>query len=284
MPWRQSFRLMTWKSTWILGYLVISTEQEESKATFRLWTKRRYFRAMAARSFILFVLMTHSFAAVSNAWCTGDSDCGSDQGKVCCNNECVYGSDCVGQSCTFNSDCSSGESCCSSICKYGDDCVGYSCSFDSDCKRYHHCCYGYCSDSDCTDPTAVILGSIFGSLVVIFLISMCIFFACRRRRTAHYGTVIVGQRVTATTTTTRSATQSNPLYPGQVPPSYQQGYPYYPPPQYEQHQTNVPPPYNAGNATASEQPPPYTGGPQGTSGGVYAPKPSYGAVPSAPPV
>ncbi|PFX33457.1 hypothetical protein AWC38_SpisGene1728 [Stylophora pistillata] len=97
------------------------------------------------------------------------------------------------------------------------------------------------------------------------------------------GRVMVGQRVT-TTTTIRSATQSSSPYPRENPPAYQQGYPYLPPPQYEQHQTNRPPPYNPEPSTASEQPPPYTGGPHGVSSRIYTPQPSYGSVQLPPPV
>ncbi|PFX33375.1 hypothetical protein AWC38_SpisGene1729 [Stylophora pistillata] len=110
---------------------------------------------------------------------------------------------------------------------------------------------------------------------------MCIFYVCRRQRSLHRGRVIVGQRVTTTTATVRSAPQSTQPYPT-LP--YQQGYPHYPPPQYEQRQTNRPPPYNPGPSTASEHPPPYAEEPQGTAERVYTPKPSYGAVASAPPV
>ncbi|KAL9971886.1 hypothetical protein ACROYT_G018107 [Oculina patagonica] len=101
-----------------------------------------------------------------------------------------------------------------------------------------------------------------------------------------YGRVIDGQRTTTTTVTTTGNVHSNPPYLGQVPPSYQQSYPYHPQVQYEQPQqtTNIPPPHNPGTMAAGEQPPPYPAEPQGVSGGVYAPKTSYDAAPSAPPV
>ena len=238
-----------------------------------------------ATSLLLFSLIASSLVDVSDG-CSLTSDCES-AGELCCNNDCFYGSSCVGQSqqsCTSNTECDSGESCCYYQCKYGSDCIGYSCSIDSDCGNPYRvsCCFGTCQNIDDScydsdDSTAVIVGSMFGAVLVMFLIAMCIF-AYRRRRRAHRGRVIVGGRVTGTTTTTtRNATQTNPLYPGQAPQSYQQGYPYHPPPQYEQQQTGIPPPYSpTGRATP---PPPYTRAPQGRSGGVYTPTPSYGAVP-----
>ncbi len=230
--------------------------------------------------------------------CYSDSACFS--GESCCNGKCLHGSSCVGQSCTYKSDCSSGESCCSrscvsssscdgrqcssvddcsrsqsccnSKCKYG-DCLGSSCSTDSDCgtSTVLNCCEGKCEYSyDCSDSTAVIIGSVVGSVVVISMIFVCIVVAYRRQRALHGG-VIVGQRTTVTTT---GAIQRNPPHPGQVPPpvSYQPGYPHYPPAQYGQqlHTTN-PLPYNPGTTgmTVSEQPPPsYTEATQG----VFTPR------------
>ena len=239
---------------------------------------------MAATSLALLALISCSLVATSNGWCTSKRDCGSSY--VCCNNQCVHSSSCVGQSCTFQSDCSSYESCCNNQCKTGFDCIGFSCSIDSDCGNWETCCFGKCQHSydDCCDSTVVIMGSIFGSLLLIFLITMCIIVVRRRRRRLPRGRVIVERRITPTITTTRCATQSNPPYMGHVPPSYQQVYPYYLPPQYGQPQTINPPPYNPGTMAASEQPPPYTAESQGGSGGVHAPKRSYGTIPFAPAV
>ena len=234
---------------------------------------------------LVFVIIACSLVASSNGtWCSSYQTCAT--GHVCCNSVCVYGTNCLGQYCTFDSDCSSGERCCNSNCHYGSDCIGASCSTDTDCGSFEYCCDGSCSyNSDCYyDPTGVILGSLFGAVIFICLVSLCIFYACRRRQTTvRPGRVIVGQRVT-TVTTTRTVPQSHPPYPGQMPPSYQQSYPYQPLPQYEQHQAAAPPPYNPGTTRGSEQPPPYSATTQGNSGGVYAPQTSYGAVqtPSAP--
>ena len=239
---------------------------------------------MAATSLALLVLLSCSLGATSNGWCTGNNACSLS--NVCCNNECVYGSNCIGRYCTLDSDCSSYESCCNNQCKSGFDCLGFSCSIDSDCGSWESCCFGKCQHSyeDCYDSTVVIMSSIFGSLLLIFLISMCFIIARRCRRRIHRGRVIVGRRVTPTTTITRCSTQSNPPFTGQVPPSYQQVYPYYPPTQYGQPQTFNPPPYSPGTMAGGDQPPPYSTASQERSGGVTAPKRSYGTIPSAPAV
>ena len=236
---------------------------------------------MVKSSFAFFVYVLHLFVAVSHSGCSYQSDCQSNY--VCCSHQCIYDSSCVGRNCASQSDCASEEVCCGSDCRYGSDCNGFPCNADSDCGQFNlNCCDGTCQYNDCNDA-AVFFGLIFGSLVVLFMFLMCISFACRRRRALDRGRIIVGQRVT-TTTTVRSAMQSSSPYPEQNPPTYQQGYPNYPPPQYEQHQTNRPQPYNPEPSTASEQPPPYSGGPHGTSGVVYTRKPSYGSVQSLPPV
>lgn len=220
--------------------------------------------------------------------CSSDSGCSA--GESCCSSKCVDGSSCVGQYCSSDADCSDLESCCNSKCKPGSDCWGSSCSIDSDCGNGETCCHGTChyTFEDCNhDSTAAIIGPIIGPVVFISLISLCIVLACRCRRN-HYNRAIAGQGTTTTTVTTTSAIHSNLPHQGQVPQSYQQGYPYYPPLQYQQPQQtvtfNCPPPYSPGPMAVSEQPPPYPAEPQGGSGGVYAPKTSYGAIPSAPPV
>lgn len=204
--------------------------------------------------------------------------------------KCVAATSCIGHYCVSISDCPGSSSCCNSKCRGTSNCWGASCSINSDCGVSETCCYGTCQYSydDCINTTAAIIGSVVGAIVFISIVSLIIFLACRRRRRLHqpYGRVIDGQRTTAATVATTGAVQSNPPYPGQVPPSYQQGYPYQPQVQYEQPQqtTNIPPPYNPGIMAAGEQPPPYPAEPQGLSGGVYAPKTSYDAAPSAPPV
>ena len=235
---------------------------------------------------LLIVLLTvsSSLFAVSYGWCSQYDSSSCSAFEVCCNHFCISGSSCIGQVCSDNFDCATSESCCGGQCRF--ECSGYSCSSDTDCGVAESCCDGKCSyDSVCYDPTAVIIGSVCGVLIFACLLSMCFYCACRRRR-VHHGRVIVGQRVTtATVRTTTTTPQPYPPYVGQIPPPYQQGYQYYPPPQYEQHQTAVPPPYNPGTTATNDQPPPYSAATQGRSGGVYTPKPSYGAIqtPSAPP-
>lgn len=198
--------------------------------------------------------------------------------QVCCNNECITGSDCLNHYCTSENDCSFAEVCCNKKCRNSLNCEGFPCSTDSDCGFMTSCCHGTCKDDgSCTFVSiAVIVGSVVGGLIFICLVSVCIFFACRQRQT----TARPGRVITATTVTSTSGVpRANRPYPRQVPPSYQQGYPYYPPPQSEEHQTAAPPPYNPDATRASDQPPPYSAATQGRSGGVYTPQPSYGAVP-----
>ena len=199
----------------------------------------------------------------SSCYCSSDWDCSG--GERCCSDACVNGSNCLGQTCSTDSDCSSGGSCCGMKCKYGYDCIGQPCSSNADCGSYEYCCGDTCGYHDCSvdDAVWIILGSIFGSLFFILAIFLCVY---RRRRPA-YGRVLEGQRVITSTTIT------NPPYLGQSPPSYQQGYPYYPPPQYVQY-----PPYTDGTTKASEPPPPYSGAPEGRSGGVSSAQNNYGAV------
>ena len=161
---------------------------------------------MVKSSFAFFVYVLHLFVAVSHSGCLYQSDCQSNY--VCCSHQCIYGSSCVGRNCASQSDCASEEVCCDSDCRYGSDCNGSPCNADSDCGQFNlNCCDGTCQYNDC-DDAAVFFGSIFGSLVVLFMFLMCISFAFRRRRALDRGRIIVGQRVT-TTTTVRSAMQSS---------------------------------------------------------------------------
>ena len=118
--------------------------------------------------FSVFILYSRVVVSSTNpSLCTrGSYSC--DSGYVCCNNKCVLGLDCYGQYCTLNSHCSIGESCCNSQCKDGIDCIGQSCSVNSDCAggSFEYCCDGTCSYDSCYDATAVILGSIFGTIFI----------------------------------------------------------------------------------------------------------------------
>ena len=243
---------------------------------------------------VLLVLFTSSLFKVSEGWCGG---CKYDQ--VCCNNFCFYGSNCLGHPCTTGTgylDCSSGETCCNGVCVNGSDCVGKTCGYSAECGEGEVCCYKRCllaydcsgqpcsTDADCgsneyccggacgydyddcsTDNTLwVVLGLISGSVFMIIVISMFVRCISRRGQRPAYGRVIEGQRVVP---------PASAPYPGQSPPSYQQGYPYHPPPQYEQYPAN-----NEGTTKSSEQPPPYSTVPEIRSGGESATRNNYGAV------
>ena len=175
------------------------------------------------------MLMTSSLFVVSNS-CSRYSGMESGRsGQVCCNNKCVLGSDCLNQPCTSRFDCSVGQSCCSHKCRNSIDCKGYFCSTDSDCGSLDlSCCRGTCKHGEpcAPDPTAVIVGSVIGMIVFIFMLSAFIFFSCRQRQTiARHGGVLAA----TTITTTRGVSQANEPYPSQMTPSYQQAYLYYPP-------------------------------------------------------
>ena len=170
---------------------------------------------MVKSSFAFFVYVLHLFVAVSHSGCLYQSDCQSNY--VCCSHQCIYVSSCVGRNCSSQSDCASEEVCCGSDCTYGSDCNGSPCNADSDCGQFNlNCCDGTCQYNDCIDA-AVFFGSIFGSLVVLFMFLMCISFAFRRRRALDRGRIIVGQRVT-TTTTVRSAMQIAHPTPNRIHP------------------------------------------------------------------
>ena len=81
---------------------------------------------MASYQVLLLVLVAVacSLFAVSIGWCTQSnlSSC-SFEIQVCCNNESVFGSGCLGGFCSMDSDCAVSESCCESRCR--SDCLGY---------------------------------------------------------------------------------------------------------------------------------------------------------------
>ena len=92
----------------------------------------------------LVVLFVCSFRfAVIFGWCNRYSSY-CDSYQVCCRNQCVYGSNCLYQSCSMDSDCSVNEACCSDKCRAGSDCIGQSCSKESDCSVNEACCSGKC--------------------------------------------------------------------------------------------------------------------------------------------
>ncbi|XP_015758080.1 PREDICTED: keratin-associated protein 5-1-like [Acropora digitifera] len=115
--------------------------------------------SVLSNAVVLLLIVSFRFSVIFS-WCSrSSSSCGSYQ--VCCNSQCVYGSNCLGESCSWDSHCSVDESCCSGKCRYGSTCLGKYCSKTSDCSVNEACCgskcqYGsnclgeYCSkQSDC---------------------------------------------------------------------------------------------------------------------------------------
>lgn len=257
---------------------------------------------MAAVSFVthskhlaLFAVIAFSFIIAVTDGCSDDDDCDIEMNQVCCNSECVYESSCVGRYCTSDTNCSSSESCCSSECTSG-DCWGSSCSNDSDCGDWGRCCYGTCQYAydECYEPLSAfqLVLIIIGSLFFTCLIAVCICgrIICSSNDGQTYWRIRSRRTTTPATVTTTSSVAHPPTNPPQrvtktiytrrvvhVQRSYQQGYPYYPPPQ----QTTNRPPKIDNTLAVIGQPPPYTATPQGRSGGVYAPQPSYGAIQSS---
>ena len=104
-----------------------------------------------------------------------------------CNNKCVKGRSCSGQSCKKNSDCGSGEKCCieTGKCVGPDECEDVSkisCRKDIDCysatKKYY-CCGQRCrDDSFCENK----LFTIFTPVAVCIFIVVTVFFIFRYRK------------------------------------------------------------------------------------------------------
>ena len=159
------------------------------------------------------------------------------------------------------------EVCCNGECVEGSSCSTPSsgCTSDLDCADAAFCCDGKCKDDPCIQNTAfIVIGVVVGFMAIVIITSMC---CCRRQRT------ITIERTVITT--------EEPLFHDPMPRSYQQSYSYPHPAPFGQPQMHVPPPYNPTIAAARAQPPPYTTATTGRSGGVYAPKTSYGAFQSA---
>ena len=105
--------------------------------------------SLLSNTLAVLIIISFRFSVIFG-WCDRySSDCDYDQ--VCCRNQCVYGSNCLYQSCSMDSDCSVNEACCSGQCRAGSDCNGQSCSKKSDCSAYEACCSGKCRPgSDCS--------------------------------------------------------------------------------------------------------------------------------------
>ena len=80
--------------------------------------------------------------------CVTAADC--NVGQVCCDDDCVDGSSCVGHVCFFDSNCAWGESCCGApgICVLGSNCLGQACTPDGTggkiCSGGESCCSRKC--------------------------------------------------------------------------------------------------------------------------------------------
>ena len=109
--------------------------------------------------------------------CSSDLDCLS--GESCCSKTCVNESNCVGQNCSSHSDCGSNESCCGTLvkyynhprkCKSGNSCIGIPCGYDSDCAVGETCC-GECVSYDCSAlvTSLFFLGPLAGIIVIYFV-------------------------------------------------------------------------------------------------------------------
>lgn len=89
---------------------------------------------------LLFVLISSLMYSVDGS----DNSCGpclyNAPNHICCNGECVLGSNCVDHSCLSSSDCSGDESCCGGTCKADRHCLGDSCKTNSDCGGSGSCC------------------------------------------------------------------------------------------------------------------------------------------------
>ena len=134
----------------------------------RIWNKSRK-AAVSTLQVLGFMLVACSLVAVGNGSCSRYPSSSCDFNQVCCQHQCITGSDCNNLYCQDNNDCSNGETCCSNQCKSGYDCNGFSCNLNSDCSDFEYCCDGFCDVDSCDDPTPVIIGSVCGMLIKLRL-------------------------------------------------------------------------------------------------------------------
>ncbi|XP_015758085.1 PREDICTED: keratin-associated protein 5-1-like [Acropora digitifera] len=105
--------------------------------------------SVLSNAVVVLLIVSFRFSVIFSYCDRSWSSCGSYQ--VCCKNQCVYGSNCVGESCSLDSQCLVGESCCSSKCRYGSNCLGSYCATKSDCSANEACCSSTCrSGYDCS--------------------------------------------------------------------------------------------------------------------------------------
>ena len=273
-------------------------------------------------SFKLCVLLFVLISSLMHSAHGSDSSCGPcyfyELDHVCCNGECVLGSNCLGHSCSSSSDCFGDERCCGSTCKadphcFGDSCktnsdcgqsgsccrsdrkcrascIGAQCASDSDCGRNEYCCGGKCAAGPCSScNTDSDCGGANGR---------CCQGRCHKSdhecidQTAIFcgalGSIgllsLLGCLCNCACLHKRlrrsaCAEHKNlPPYPGRNRPSYHQTCSDYPPPEYEQQEGMVLQPYPPKTTRTHEAPPPYSTEPECTSGGTDVGYFSYGAV------
>lgn len=133
-------------------------------------------------------LIGTALVLADNNYCGYSQSCESNQ--ICCNHQCVYDSDCFGRTCSYNSGF--------------DQCSGIQCCDDRTCK---YSCYD--------DTVPILIGTIGGVCVFIFILSIiiyCIF--CKRRYSGpRGGYIITHPQAQVHTTTTAANFNQTTTYP-----------------------------------------------------------------------
>ena len=155
--------------------------------------------------------------------CAREWNC-SEGAETCCRNACVSGSSCAGRFCLGRSHSKLDESCCCGKCKSGYGCIGQPCWEKDDCGHSNFC-GDTCTSVHCSVTSAIVIGSVFGTPLVILVIYLTVYFTYQHYRRAD-GAGIDGQREITEIT----VTETKPVYLGRSLPSYQEDDPYYPPP------------------------------------------------------
>lgn len=212
----------------------------------------RNFLIIPVKYLVLFVLVG-SLAGALHA--TGCSQC--DEAQVCCHNQCVNASDCVGQLCTIDTDCSfTDEVCCDGVCSY------FACIRIRSEDPIEH-----------DYATATIKHLILAVLAPIACIALM--YACiRYSRRLPCGTVHDDQQrilAEANTDTAGCETHCNPTYQSdtETPEYFPKSYPSNTATQYEEQHTTIPPAGDPGSTTAATgKSTSFTAAPQESSNGT----------------
>ena len=207
-------------------------------------TKTAAMMASIRKNAVVCVLFLTLYVFVQAKACISDSECRHGYAQYCCERrypeDNVCRSNCIGESCIFDTDCATEESCCGGSNKCNTSCVGKSCSYDGDCATEETCCGYKCKSGSCSLAGWIVAVIVISVLVVIVLPIGVVVFCCFCAAGAasswrRPGQVIITQP--ATTGTTALATQQQQL----LYPSAQQGQPMYF--QNAQPCPNEPPPY-----------------------------------------